>query len=94
MVEPQRGREPRKRAAGARESRRGKVEALRYFFGATDWRLLREQKASLVALSQEHDGGPRGEHLVGLVHLIDELQDTAVAGKYQSEEAVFGLEEA
>lgn len=46
------------------------------------WVLLRDQKNFLIAVG--------GEHASGLIHMIDHLQDAAVADGLATEETVFG----
>lgn len=54
-----------------------------------DWALLREQKATLVSLCGPSRGRP-AEHLEGLVHLLDGLQDHAVSSGLATHAEVFG----
>ena len=45
-----------------------------------DWDLLHRQKLVLVALRQNHpEGSPEADALSGIIHLLDALQDDAVA---------------
>ena len=45
-----------------------------------DWDLLHEQKLALLAMRQSHcDGSPQRAALSGIIHLLDALQDDAVA---------------
>ena len=61
-----------------------------------NWELLKKQKADLliaITLMEESDHLGIAECLTGLLHLIDNLQDTAVASGLMTEEEVFNLEE-
>ena len=54
-----------------------------------DWNLLRKQKRSLLkAINNDTSGGK--DDLVGLLHLIDHLQDNAVETGEATEVQVFG----
>ena len=45
-----------------------------------DWDLLHQQKFALLAMRGQHrDGSPEFEALSGIIHLLDALQDDAVA---------------
>ena len=65
-----------------------------------DWKLLREQKQSLLdviyQVEPENSDNPDPqqkqwvEHLIGIMHLLDDLQDAAVNSKLVSEDKVFG----
>lgn len=58
-----------------------------------DWKLLREQKITLLNVIGEitHTGQPeRVEHLDGIINLIDSIQDEAVETGKVSEAEVFG----
>lgn len=45
-----------------------------------DWDLLHQQKLALLAMRGQHgNGSPEFEVLSGIVHLLDALQDDAVA---------------
>lgn len=45
-----------------------------------DWDLLHQQKLMLLTMrSCQHDGSPEFEALSGIIHLLDALQDDAVA---------------
>jgi hypothetical protein len=45
-----------------------------------DWNLLHTQKLALLAMrSRYRDGSPEFETLSGIIHLLDALQDDAVA---------------
>ncbi len=52
-----------------------------------DWRMLREQKAELIAVA--HDGHPK---LEGLVNILNDIQDYAVNELGFSERGIFGEE--
>ena len=57
-----------------------------------DWKLLGEQKQDLImvldVLSAEL--GSKKESLVGILHLLDSIQDDAVDAGIATEEEVFG----
>jgi hypothetical protein len=55
-----------------------------------DWTLLRKQKAALVATEVDARGESSGEHVLGIIHLLDAIQDAVVADGLASEETVFG----
>jgi hypothetical protein len=45
-----------------------------------DWDLLHQQKSTLLAIrTRQRDGSPEFEALSGIIHLLDALQDDAVA---------------
>lgn len=45
-----------------------------------DWNLLHQQKLRLLAMrTHQSDGSPEKEILSGIIHLLDALQDDAVA---------------
>jgi len=45
-----------------------------------DWKLLHEQKLALLAIrGRQRDGSAEFEALSGIIHLLDALQDDAVA---------------
>ncbi len=45
-----------------------------------DWNLLHEQKLALLAIrGRQRDGSTEFEALSGIIHLLDALQDDAVA---------------
>ena len=45
-----------------------------------DWDLLHQQKLALLAMREQHrDGSPQFDALSGIIHLLDALQDDAVA---------------
>ena len=45
-----------------------------------DWNLLHKQKLALLAIrKRQHDSSPECEALSGIIHLLDALQDDAVA---------------
>jgi len=45
-----------------------------------DWDLLHRQKLVLLAIRKQHRGGsPEADALSGIIHLLDALQDDAVA---------------
>lgn len=54
-----------------------------------DWVLLRQQKAHLIAEAQKA-GGESGELFMGVIHLIDAIQDGAVSNQLANEQEVFG----
>ena len=46
-----------------------------------DWDLLHQQKLVLLAMRKQHrHGSPEAGALSGIIHLLDALQDDAVAG--------------
>lgn len=54
-----------------------------------DWALLRKQKATAYTLATEfYKNTETGDHLMGLVHLLDNLQDAAA--EELGDKAVFG----
>lgn len=58
-----------------------------------DWKLLREQKTTLLVLA--HGGKTtlqEAEHLDGVVNLIDRIQDDALDSGEATELEVFGTE--
>ena len=60
-----------------------------------DWSLLRKQKMTLLKTAQRRaktGTDESAEHLRGLVHLLDHIQDQAA--EILSEEAVFGKKRA
>ena len=69
-------------------SDRKKLHALEKMMAQIDYRLLREQKAWLAP--QVLAGFSQA---VGLINLIDDLQDKAVSAMGYTEEQVFGKEE-
>ena len=60
-----------------------------------DWSLLRKQKLTLLKTAQRRaktGASEAAEHLRGLVHLLDHIQDQAA--EILGEEAVFGKKRA
>ena len=55
-----------------------------------DWKLLREQKALLLLLACDADYAV----LDGVIHMIDDIQDRAVANGDATKAEVFGKGEA
>ena len=55
-----------------------------------DWPLLRAQKLTLLLLSRAHADANVRDHLNGVIHLIDAIQDAAVAEQGLAEAIVFG----
>ena len=55
-----------------------------------DWKLLREQKKSLLKVLEDIDNVPVLEHLEGIVVFIDAIQDSAVDEYGLDETLVFG----
>jgi len=64
------------------------------FFRHTDYPLLRKQKLVLLEAQKNLEGTKEGdlaeECMSGIIHLIDALQDTAVASGLKTELEVFG----
>jgi hypothetical protein len=59
-----------------------------------DWKLLREQKTTLIYLGVKNTLTDHEKLAVnGIIHLIDGLQDEAVNSGTATEEEVFGSEE-
>jgi hypothetical protein len=55
------------------------------------WELLRGQKLSLYKLSEDDRiTGPEREVLIGVINLLDSIQDTAVDTGYKTTIEVFG----
>jgi hypothetical protein len=61
-------------------------------FNNIDWKLLREQKSTLVMMSEDEHPGIKQDALIGIINLIDSFQDTAVSEGYAKTEEVFDLE--
>jgi len=63
----------------------------------TDWKELRKQKVSLIEAAKYFSGAGSKrlseyeEHLTGILHLIDHIQDEAA--KQLGDKIVFGIEE-
>ena len=62
------------------------------FLKGIDWELLRRQKVELLDVINMYKL-PAGNHLDGVVYLIDHIQDSAVDSGYYTEEQVFGKRE-
>jgi hypothetical protein len=54
----------------------------------TNWKLLREQKQTLLAVIDATTHDKDADHLTGILHFIDYIQDEAA--KEAGEEIVFG----
>jgi hypothetical protein len=61
------------------------------FLQKIDWKLLREQKATLHHLMNTKLGSDINVNLYGIMHLIDALQDFAVDVMGLSDKEVFNL---
>lgn len=60
-------------------------------FDSVDWKLLRDQKEILSNLSEDVLlSSEQCDAILGILNLLDEFQDTAVAEEYATEEEVFG----
>jgi hypothetical protein len=55
----------------------------------TDWKMLREQKQTLLNVIGAADTTAQ-EHLTGILHLIDSIQDSAAGNPNIGAEIVFG----
>ena len=77
---------------GSNRSNKGGVGEMKAIDGI-DWKLLREQKMHLLSAidnaSNYGDGGNEYQGLLGILHLIDAIQDEMAEDL--GEEAVFGL---
>ena len=62
------------------------------FLEKIDWKLLRDQKAILLAMvtELEEKEPARSQTLQGIIHLIDSIQDFAVDKAGTPERTVFG----
>ena len=59
---------------------------------SVDWKLLREQKKTLVQLTDNpRIMGKQLDHLDGIIGLIDSLQDEVVVWAYYSSREIFGF---
>jgi hypothetical protein len=61
-------------------------------FNNIDWKLLREQKSTLIQMSEDEHPGIKQEALIGIINLLDSFQDTAVSEGYAKVEEVFDLD--
>ena len=60
-------------------------------FNNIDWKMLREQKQTLVILSEiETISQTERDALVGVINLLDSFQDIAVMEEYETDKEVFG----
>jgi hypothetical protein len=55
----------------------------------TNWKMLREQKQTLLNVIEAADEDDQ-EHLTGILHLIDSIQDSAAGNPSIGAEIVFG----
>jgi|KBSSwiStaDraftv2_1062776.scaffolds.fasta_scaffold44048_4 hypothetical protein len=55
-----------------------------------NWKLLRKQKQELIYVALPHGSADAEPELMGIVHLLDALQDAAVSDGIADERAVFG----
>jgi hypothetical protein len=62
-------------------------------FRRTNWPLLRRQKRTLLKVIEEQKRDSVRDQLLGLVCMLDEMQDTAVDVLGIPEEEVFGISE-
>jgi hypothetical protein len=60
-------------------------------FNNIDWKLLREQKSTLVLMSEDEWSKEKQDALIGIINLLDSFQDTAVSEGYAKVEEVFDL---
>lgn len=64
------------------------------FIQKIDWKLLREQKSVLLGIILTFGGLPltnKDEYLMGIVHLIDAVQDYSIDEMGLSDKEVFNL---
>lgn len=65
-----------------------------YIFKHIDWKLLRDQKETLVSMTIGDSISKNQEDaIIGILNLLDEFQDVAVEEGYATEEEVFGEDE-
>jgi len=58
-----------------------------------DFKQLREQKKTLLEMIEKTSGGLEDEKVMGIIHLIDHIQDYAVDVLGKDEKEVFNLED-
>lgn len=63
---------------------------MNYPVEGVDWALLRAQKETLLHVIACFAGLPPEDHLTGILHLVDAIQDKAAADSGIGIEAVFG----
>jgi hypothetical protein len=86
---------PGKGEGEIKERRKTNMTCVKVDLSNVDWRLLRKQKLSLlkaVKIRAKTGASESAEHLRGLVHLLDHIQDQAAEAL--GEEVVFGKKRA